>query len=76
MDDRWRVKVEADAVVVPGPEWIVRALAALESNDLESGCNLCYELGDHRFGMGYRVEEHNPACPWRLAREWVAANPA
>jgi hypothetical protein len=48
---------------------IVRALAAMPSDDLECygdcGCTFC-----GRFGP----DDHDPTCLWRLAREWVAAN--
>jgi hypothetical protein len=79
MDDM-RLKVHGDAQVIPGLERIVRALAAEEApidSDYQ-GCRLCGQLihdrleGD-RFGI---AEYHKPACPWRMAREWVEANPA
>ncbi len=41
---------------------IVRALAATHHEPFE-WCWLC------------RDDEHEPGCPWRLAREWVEENP-
>jgi hypothetical protein len=71
-----RLKVNADAQVVPGPERIVRALAARNYPTDDSGydvCGLC-EASDHDGQFGPLI--HEPDCPWRLAREWVAANPS
>ena len=52
-------------------ERIVRALAAKDAprskvDDLQ--CGLCEEYIAP-------LEEHAADCPWRLAVEWVAANP-
>lgn len=64
------------------PEEIVRALAGLEDigiadRDYNSGdCGLC-GAGDPEYQYHMHEETaHEPTCPWRMAREWVAANPA
>jgi hypothetical protein len=52
-------------------EQIVRALAS--NNRLADGhfvCLMCGESGPNNNGV------HHRNCPWRLAREWVAAHPA
>jgi hypothetical protein len=53
-------------------EQIVRALAAVERPiTVEGGlvrCVLCGEMLDGG--------QHDPDCPWRLAREWVKARGA
>jgi hypothetical protein len=82
MGQRLEVTVDADRVeVVPGLERIVRALAAADPGDYDTHeCSLC----DGRTWDGTREvddqppiqELHDAACPWRLAREWVAANPS
>jgi hypothetical protein len=50
-------------------EQIVRALAAIEGQDMECygdcGCPFC--------GVFTSEGDHDPACLWRLAREWVVA---
>lgn len=60
-------------------EGIVRALAAEEAPvDGEFFyCHLCKaDWGLGAFEAPYNnPAEHKPDCPWRLAREWVAANP-
>ena len=78
----------ADAVVVPGPERIVRALAAKDPafEGLPAGgyleCALCEaDLQNTRYFHDGRPPEpysepHAADCPWRLAREWVDTNPA
>lgn len=52
-------------------EQIVRTLAAIPADDLECygecGCTFCGEFGP---------DDHDRSCLWRLAREWVTANPA
>jgi hypothetical protein len=59
-------------------EQIVRALAVADAPvEAEFGqCMLCpaeFRTRDE----GYKdPARHKPDCPWRLAREWVAANPA
>ena len=69
-----KVKLTADAVVVPGPERIVRALAAANPADIESGeCVFCNASSADLPSTDDK--EHDPTCPWRLAREWVEANP-
>lgn len=53
------------------PEEIVRALAAVKPAccDATECCTLCD-------GHGWQASEgHEPDCPWRLAVEWVEANP-
>ncbi len=60
------------------PEEIVRALAATKRPIAEGiGCLYCALCGD-----SWRADDvaaipssHRPACPWRLAVEWVEANP-
>jgi hypothetical protein len=76
-----RLQVDADAQVIPGPERIVRALAAAPEPAYEAGetyCSFCGVLIPIRplFGEHDPAADHDPTCPWRLAREWVAANPA
>lgn len=62
-------------------EQIVRALAAQEAPvDGEFFyCHLCeadWGLGASGRKAPYNdPSEHKPGCPWRLAREWVAAHP-
>lgn len=63
-------------------EEIVRALAAIEDPTVDdrdyspsADCGLCGVADD-----AYKHTIHDPArhaesCPWRLAREWVEANP-
>ena len=78
-----KVKLTADAVVVPGPERIVRVLAASQEplvgepnqGDRKMTCTLCYERNELLF-PGKQEEAHKSDCSWRLAREWVKANPA
>lgn len=58
-------------------ELIVRALAAADAPvEAEFGmCMLCpmeFRTLDERYKD---PSAHEPDCPWRLAREWVAANP-
>jgi hypothetical protein len=55
-------------------EQIVQALAQSSEPKNEGGsgdgyCLLCDATG---VWMG---ESHDPTCPWRLAQEWIAANP-
>jgi hypothetical protein len=69
-------------------EEIVRALAAREapvcdSNPSAPTCLLCRKAGKNTYftkagEVYHRVAPptHKPDCPWRLAREWVAANGA
>jgi hypothetical protein len=67
---------QADA---PGPEWIVRAVAAVDDpSDYDTyDCGLCGRKTWDINGPGDQDQQslHAPTCPWRLAREWVAANP-
>lgn len=54
------------------PEVIVRALAACADLCHRSNafyCPICGGLGD-----GVDPAFHYPTCPWRMAREWVAAH--
>ncbi len=59
-------------------EDIVRALAACDE-PLEEGYDTCAmpECGALRVDHGPErpIEEHRPDCPYRMAREWVEANP-
>lgn len=56
---------------------IVRALAA-EMAPIDSEydrCGLCGQKFDHEESMdGPAAKRHQPSCPWRQAREWVAAH--
>lgn len=59
---------------------IVRALATERAPiDTEyDRCHLCGQQFDHEESMdggADAVERHQPTCPWRQAREWVAAHP-
>lgn len=77
MDDGMRLKLTADAVVVPGPESIVRRLA-FHSEPVYAVkgllfCNLCEQELPASGQHGYTA--HRPTCPWRMAREWADANP-
>ncbi len=63
------------------PEQIVRALAAADPVaydgdrwDGDYACTLCDGRWSERGGdVAARASSHEPDCPWRLAREWVAA---
>jgi hypothetical protein len=62
-------------------EQIVRALAAAESPDCDSipptSCVLCRaDEFPPQSGSLNEPTGHAADCPWRLAREWVAAQPA
>jgi hypothetical protein len=61
-------------------EQIVRALAAHHAPEDEAGsydgsgvstCALC----EAPWQQGDELAWHDPGCPWRLAREWITANP-
>jgi hypothetical protein len=59
-------------------ERIVRALAAESPLLVDDpvgavGCLLCLDIG--RPPANDEPEPHDPSCPWRLAREWVAKHP-
>jgi hypothetical protein len=68
-------------------EQIVRALAR-EDAPIEAGDDLSWprclfcEVDEGFYNPANRlfyedvVGAHKPDCPWRLAREWVAAHPA
>jgi hypothetical protein len=56
-------------------ERIVRALAAASEPAYDAGEKYCSFCGAE---LPYGTEDpaaHEPTCPWRLAREWVVANP-
>ncbi len=57
---------------------IVRALAAKEAPmDDEFGyCKLCTsDVPKYGWSTAQDLAEHDESCTWRLAREWVEANP-
>jgi hypothetical protein len=58
-------------------EQIVRLLAAdlAPEDDDQLGNQVC-ALCDAYAQVGDELAWHKPDCPWRLAREWVAAHPA
>lgn len=58
-------------------EEIVLALAKREPpTDTEwDNCKLCWVDFGRRTGREDDPANHEPDCPWRLAREWVAAHP-
>lgn len=58
-------------------EQIVRALAAADPTTIDDDrrwtrCGLCARQG--RIANSRDPRHHDPACPWRLAVEWVAAH--
>jgi hypothetical protein len=68
-----KIKLSADAQVIPGPERIIRALAAMKPDAFHCyevcGCVFCGDFAND-------IDEHAAACLYRLAYVWVAANPA
>lgn len=57
-------------------EQIVRAVAAADPTDYDTGqCAFCNRLPGGVRPHPETATDHNPACPWRLASQWVAANP-
>jgi hypothetical protein len=63
-------------------ERIVRALASADpkafSSFEERVCGLCWAkpvTGDIEDVELLDPTKHKPDCPWRLAKEWVAAHP-